>query len=120
MQPKLESLNLGSVARGAAMELFDKALAQVGANIADTDTEAEASRGITITFKIKPEGDRRTVHITTSAKTSLAGCTDHSSKAFIAKDADGGVHVVDQDPRQDVLFEAPAKDDNLLNFNQQG
>lgn len=116
--PNLEPLNLGSIARGAALELFEKALLQVAQNIADTDTEAEASRGITIQFKFKPEGDRRTIHITTSAKTTLAGCTEHASKAFIAKDEEGGVHVVDQDPRQDVLFPTAApKDNNLLKFN---
>jgi hypothetical protein len=117
MQPDMTDLNIGSIGNGATLALFEKSLAEVARNIADTDTEAEASRSITITFKFKPESDRRTIHISTSAKTTLAGCRDNASKAFIAKDEEGGIHVVDQDPRQDILFPAPAKDTNLLKFN---
>ena len=115
-KPEMIPLNLASIARGAAIELFDKSMNDVAKNIADTDTAAEAARSITITFKFKPESDRRTVHVSTSAKTTLAGAEEHSSKAYIGKTTDGQVIVLDQDPRQDVLFETPVKDDNLLNF----
>lgn len=115
-KPEMNPLNLGSIARGAAMELFEKCLNDVAKNIADTDTSAEAGRSIAITFKFKPESDRRTIHISTSAKTTLAGAEEHASKAYLGKTTDGQFFVVDQDPRQDVLFEAPKKDDNLLDF----
>lgn len=115
-KPEMNPLNLASIARGAAMELFEKCSTEVAKNISDTDTEAEATRSITITFKFKPESDRRTVHISTSAKTTLAGAEEHSSKAYLGKTKDGGVFLVDQDPRQDVLFETPVKDENLLEF----
>lgn len=115
-KPDLTPLNLGSIARGAAIELFEKCLNDVARNISDTDTPAEAGRTITLTFKFKPEGDRRTVHVTTSAKTTLAGASDHASKVFLGKDTENHVMVFDQDPRQDVLFEAPKQADNLLNF----
>jgi len=115
-RPELIPLNLGSIARGAALELFEKCLNQVVQNIADTDTPAESGRAITITFKFKPEGDRRTIHVTTSAKTTLAGANDHASKVFLGKDTDNHVLAFDQDPRQDVLFEAPKQADNLLDF----
>jgi hypothetical protein len=115
-KPKLEPLNLGSIARGAALELFEKCMRQVTENIADTDTPAEASRAISITFKFKPESDRRAVHVSTSAKTTLAGAEEHTSKAYLGKSTDGRVLAFDQDPRQDVLFEAPDQADNLLDF----
>jgi hypothetical protein len=117
-KPELSQLNLGSIARGAALELFEKCLNDVAKNIADTDTQAEAARAISITFKFKPEGDRRTIHISTSAKTTLAGAEEHSSKAYIGKTTEGGVFLCDQDPRQDVLFDAPVKTDNLLDFGE--
>ena len=98
-KPEMIPLNLASIARGAAIELFDKSMNDVAKNIADTDTAAEAARSITITFKFKPES-----------------AEEHSSKAYIGKTTDGQVIVLDQDPRQDVLFETPVKDDNLLNF----
>ena len=117
-KPELNPLNLGSIARGAALELFEKCLTDVAKNISDTDTQAEASRSISITFKFKPEADRRTIHVSTSAKTTLAGAEEHSSKAYIGKTTEGGVFLCDQDPRQDILFEAPEKADNLLNFGK--
>lgn len=119
-KPDLTPLNLHTMARGAANELFEKALNQVAANIADTDTPWENLRSITLTFKIKPESDRRTTHVTCSAKTTLAGASDHHSKAFLGKTTDGQVLVFDQDPRQDVLFEAPKQDENLLDFKLGG
>lgn len=115
-KPDLTPLNLGSIARGAALELFEKCLGEVVKNIADTDTDEEASRGITLTFKFKPEGDRRTVHITTSAKTTLAGARDHASKVFLGKTTEGQTLIFAEDPRQDVLFEPPKQADNLFEF----
>lgn len=118
-KPELNALNLGSIARGAALELFEKCLIDVAKNIADTDCAAESGRSISITFKFKPESDRRTIHVSTSAKTTLAGAEEHSSKAYIGKTTEGGVFLCDQDPRQDVLFEAPVKADNLLDFGKE-
>ncbi len=103
-KPDLTPVNLGSIARGAALELFEKCMADVAKNIADTDTDEEAARTISLTFKIKPESDRRTLHITTSAKTTLAGARDHARLLFL------------EDPRQDVLFEAPKATNNILDF----
>ena len=119
-QPDLTPLNLASMSRGAAFELFEKCLNEIVKNIADTDTPAESSRGIALTFKFKPESDRRTVHVTVSAKTSLVGAADHCSKVFLGKTTDGSMLVFDQDPRQDVLFEAPKQTDNLLDFTANG
>ena len=39
MKPDLTPVNLGSVAKGAALELFEKAVADIVRNIADTDPE---------------------------------------------------------------------------------
>jgi hypothetical protein len=115
-KPDLTPVNLGSIARGAGMELFEKALHQVVQNIADTDCAAEDARTITLTFKFKPESDRRKAHVTTSAKTTLAGAENHTSAAFIGKDTEGQYLMFLEDPRQDVLFEAPKQAENLLNF----
>ena len=115
-KPDLTPVNLGSIARGAALELFEKCMADVAKNIADTDTDEEAARTISLTFKIKPESDRRTLHITTSAKTTLAGARDHSSKVFLGKSTEGQMLLFLEDPRQDVLFEAPKATDNVLDF----
>lgn len=115
-KPDLTPVNLGSIARGAALELFEKCMADVAKNIADTDTDEEAARTISLTFKIKPESDRRTLHITTSAKTTLAGARDHASKVYLGKSTEGQMLLFLEDPRQDVLFEAPKATNNILDF----
>lgn len=114
---ELTPLNLGSVAKGAARELFEKAIDAVVANIADTDTEPTATRGITLKFIFKPESDRRGVDITTEASTKLAGARKHSSRAFVGKGTDGKPYIFGQDPRQEMLFDPPAEDNaNMLEF----
>jgi hypothetical protein len=115
---ELNPLNLGSIARGAAVELFEKAITTVAANIADTSTDATAAREIKLTFRFKPEHDRRTIHVTTTSKLGLASVTDHESTAYIGKDEDGHVYVLDRDPRQELLFQPPQPEESkILNFN---
>ena len=114
----LQPLNIGSIARGAAIELFEKSITEIAKNIADASTDATANREITLKFKFKPEADRRTIHVTTAAKLTLASVADHESTAFIGKDENGGVYVLDRDPRQELLFEPPQQPDaKVLTFN---
>jgi hypothetical protein len=116
VKPPLTPINLGSVAKGAAIELFEKAIDAVVRNIADTDTEAGAEREIVLKFKFKPEGDRRGIEILTTASTKLAGAMKHKSRAYVGKDTAGGQHLFLEDPRQDTLFDLPQQQDNLVDF----
>ncbi len=117
-KPDLTPINLGSVAKGAALELFEKAVADVVRNIADTDTEATAEREITIKFKFRPEGDRRGVEVVTTAATKLAGAMKHKSRAYVGKDTAGGAHLFLEDPRQDTLFDLPQQESRVLDFKE--
>lgn len=110
----LSPLNLGSIARGASLQLFDKALARVAANIADKDTLATKSRKIILTFTLKPDSDRRKVDIHTDCEVKMAAVATHESTAYIGKSTLGDVLVFDRDPRQDLLFSPPEQKDNLL------
>ena len=97
----------------------DVEIRQYGPRIAaetTIDADEEAARTISLTFKIKPESDRRTLHITTSAKTTLAGARDHASKVYLGKSTEGQMLLFLEDPRQDVLFEAPKATNNILDF----
>lgn len=116
MRPKLEPLNLGSIARGALLELFDKNAPRIAQNILDTSTDATATRELVFKIKFKPDEGRRAVTVTTTAACKFAAVSEHVSRAYIGKDEQGGAYLFDQDPRQDVLFEAPPKDDKLLDF----
>ena len=50
--------DLLTICRGAAMELFQKALAVVNANIKDPNTNPTQKRKITLKFDIAPYRDR--------------------------------------------------------------
>ena len=115
-KPNLEPINLGSIARGAGLELFNIEIAKVAANIDDKSTDATATREITIKFKFKPDPERKSLQVTTKATSKLAPVSDHASRAYLGKDESGNTYVFDQDPRQDILFEPPAQDKNLLDF----
>jgi hypothetical protein len=116
-KPDLNPINLGSIARGAALELFDMAMEKVTANIADSSTDASASREITLKFRFKPDEDRRCAQVTTTASTKLAGCEEHVSKIYLGKDESGKAYAFDSDPRQEILFQPPPPERNLLEFN---
>ena len=47
-KPDLQPVNLGSIARGALMELFEIEIAKLAANIADTKTKATKERRLTL------------------------------------------------------------------------
>jgi len=115
-KPDITPLNLDTVARGAAIEYFEKAITKVMDNIADPDTSATAAREITIKFKFKPEADRRAWKLSTSCNCKLAAVEEHVSRGYIGKDSEGHSYAVDQDPRQDILFEPPAKSDPVISF----
>lgn len=114
--PDLEPLNLGSISRGALLALFEANVLKVAQNIADTSTEAETTRTVTIKLKFKPDSDRRGIRVTATASCDLAAIAPHVSRAYIGKDDTGQAYLFDRDPRQDVLFAPPAKDENVLDF----
>jgi hypothetical protein len=113
---KLDPVNLGSIARGAAMEIFEIEIAKIAANIADPNTKAVKKRKLTLEFTFAPDTDRRAIDVTTSSKTSLAGVSEHASRVYLGKDSDGNPYILDQDPRQEMLFDPPPRNENLVDF----
>jgi hypothetical protein len=120
MKPELTPINLGSIARGALMELFNIEIAKVAANIDDKSTKATKERKITFEIAFKPDADRRAIDVTTRAQTKLAPVADHASRVYLGKDDAGHVYVFDQDPRQELLFQPPAENQNVLDFKAVG
>ncbi len=115
-KPELNPLNLGSIARGAAIELFEQGLEKVIANVADKSTDATAPREIVLRFKFKPDDDRRSCIVGTTLTTKLAGCEEHVSKIYLGKDDKGHSYAFDTDPRQEILFEPPPEEESLIDF----
>lgn len=65
-------VGLDTLIRGAIVERFNDALADVLANIVDLNTDDEAVRGIVLRAKLKPGEDRTRVIFTVACETKLA------------------------------------------------
>jgi hypothetical protein len=115
-KPQLEPVNLGSIARGALLELFNMSIAKVAANIADKSVEAESPREIVFKLKFTPDSDRAKIKVKTVADVKLAGVEAHTSYCYTGRDEKGNTYIFDEDPRQQVLFEPPEEKDNLVDF----
>ena len=117
---QLEPVNLGSIARGAAIELFEVEIPKIAANIADKNTPAKAKRTLTLKFTFEPDADRQAVDIDLVAELKLCGPDRHRSRAFMGKDTSGKPYLFPTDPRQEALFDPPEPEENLLNFKTGG
>ena len=115
-KPVLQPVNLGSIAHGALMELFELEIAKIASNIDDKNTKATAKRKVTFELIFAPDADRRAIDVTTRAILKLAGITDHASRVYLGKDTENRALLFDCDPRQDLLFEPLAETSNLLGF----
>jgi hypothetical protein len=107
-------INIGNICDGALVEAFEVELAKVIKNIMDPNTEAKAKRSITMTVDFHPKDDRVQINVESEVKTRLAGLVPANSRIFVAKDAEGVLYALDEDPRQMHIFtpqkpvEAPA------------
>ena len=115
-KPDLQPVNLGSIARGALMEIFEIEINKVAQNIADTKTAATKKRKITLTLTFKPDADRKILDVTTNASTTLAGIAEHCSRVYVGKDTSGTAMIFDTDPRQETLFDPPVEESNVMQF----
>ena len=114
MEQELETLQLPTLAGGAANELFEDELAKVLENIVDPNTDAEAVRTINLRLKIKPAMDRDSASIAFEANSKLAPTLGVGTNMFIGKRR-GGLVAVEHNPKQLQLeldaANAPAKFD---------
>ena len=68
----MAKITFDPIAGGELAERFRHALAQIGRNIMDPNMDSEASRGMTINLKFKPN-DAGGINVEFDIKTKLAG-----------------------------------------------
>lgn len=88
MGSNLKGLSLANLEGGAAVEMFDRALAKVAENISDINTTL-AAREIQLIVKIKPSRDRGMGEIDMGVKTKLAGQEPIKATVLIDAGDDG-------------------------------
>jgi hydrogenase maturation factor len=98
-------LNIGNICGGAVPEIFEHEMTRLLKNVADLNTEPDASRCITLEFKVKPSPDRKSAVVRFICKSKLAGVNSVAGSMFMST-AQGEIRAFTEDPRQTALFAA--------------
>lgn len=106
METTRETMNIGNICRGSVPEVFERALAEVFANINDINTNADQKRKVTLEFCFSPSATREVGEIDFKCSTKLAGVKTVAGNFFLAKPMQGPVRGYARDPKQDELFAA--------------
>jgi hypothetical protein len=95
----LKKVDLNTVGGGAAPELFQRELDKIAENIGDQNTDATATRKITMTFTFKPDLDRRETVVMVQAKSTMASVKPARNTIYCGT-VDGQLALVGHDPDQ--------------------
>jgi cell division protein FtsX len=114
--PPPKELTLAGLHDGAALEMFENALAQVLENITDLNTDHKEKREIRLTFQFTTNDERNVTDVVVKAATKLAGIKGVQSLVYIGKH-EGRTVAVEQ-PRQEDLFPQPSQMEADSPFNR--
>lgn len=107
-----EIVTLASIGNGAALELFDKELQAIIANIADPNTSAKSKREISIKVTIQPDEDRGIGFATLEVKSKMASVKPVSSTMYFGK-KEGKLVAVQNNFAQPGIFDDPNEKSNI-------
>ncbi|WP_411553305.1 replication terminator protein [Paenibacillus lautus] len=88
---KSAKITLESLANGGVVERFEQELEKVFANIGDPNTNAKATRKISLALTIKPDDKREVAEVTIQATTTLAPSKELMTTIIMDRDNDGKV-----------------------------
>lgn len=97
-------VELSNLGRGALIERFNDALAEVFENCTDINTIQKKLRKVKIEVSFKPNEERTTVQTEIKCNTVLAAVNPVETLLFIGK-RNGKFVGVEHDPEQQQLFE---------------
>lgn len=86
------------MAHGAILERVDYEMAKILDNILDANTEATAKRRMTLTLTFAPDGERATVAVSATAKTTLAP-TNPAVTSLYLTEREGKARAVEMVPQ---------------------
>ncbi|WFB60541.1 replication terminator protein [Paenibacillus sp. BR1-192] len=88
---KSAKITLESLANGGVVERFEQELEKVFANIGDPNTNAKATRKISLALTIKPDDKREVAEVTIQATTTSAPSKELMTTIIMDRDNDGKV-----------------------------
>lgn len=104
---EIDPMNMGNLCKGAALEMFEKLLPEILANIRNPNTKATAKRKLSLEFVFQPNEERNYADVTIVPTLKMSGVKPAQGSIFIAS-VKGGVQAFTHDPRQDeITFTKP-------------
>jgi len=97
-----QELHLNNIGNGAAVELFERELARILANIKDPNTHATSKRKINLEFVFTPYNDRSGAAIEVKITSKLIATTGVNATMYISR-VSGGLAAFTNDGRQGHL-----------------
>jgi len=101
----VQEITLGTLAHGAADELFRAALEKVLENIEDPNTDHKKARLISLKFALSSDEERRIGDVEITCEVKLAGVRGVRTLVFFGRR--DGTRIVVEQPRQEDLFPKP-------------
>lgn len=109
MKPiEFKEISLGSIANGAAEQLFKRELNQVFKNIDDMNTLVTTPREINLKFKFKPNADRDSAEVELHV----------SSKLAPVKAVDTSVHIVEEKGGRFTAYQKADEMENVTGLTE--
>lgn len=96
-------ITIATICNGGVPEVFARELAEVLANIADPNTDASTTRGLTLKFTFKPLDDRSGAIVSFSCRPVLQPVKVATSPVFLSRHS-GQLQAYALDHRQASLF----------------
>lgn len=99
MDNALDKKSILQMAMGAIEERVDYEMGKVVDNILDVNTKAVAKRKVTVTLELTPDDERRTIHVSATAKSALVATNPISTSLYITNDQNGEMVVAEMVPQ---------------------
>lgn len=86
MPDEMQEVQLATLGRGGAAELFDAELERAIADCLDPNADPKAARTVTLTVKLKPTEDRSAASVDYKVSAKLAGPKPQQAVVFIGRE----------------------------------
>lgn len=109
------------MSQGAILERVNYEMGRVVENILDPNTKPDAKRKLTITLVLTPSADRRTINVSTTAKSTLVATDAVTTGLYVTNDPGTGemvlAEMVPQIPGQYDMDGGVQTEANILRFD---
>lgn len=118
----MDSKSILEMSRGAILERVNYEMGKVIDNILDPNTKPDAKRKLTLTLTLTPSADRKTIHVQTTAKSTLVSTDPVTTGLYITSNPGSGemmvAEMVPQIPGQLDFSGGEQAEPHILKFDK--